>query len=62
MKVLFVCSGGMSSSIVVKALKTEAQKHGTDMEVLAIGTNEVAEEIQKGWDVVMVCTADSSPV
>ena len=30
MKVLFVCSGGMSSTIAVNALKKEAAKHGED--------------------------------
>lgn len=54
MKVLFVCSGGMSSAIVVKALKTEAKKHGKEMEVHAIGTSEVEQEMQKEWDVCMV--------
>ncbi|MDY7042798.1 PTS sugar transporter subunit IIB [Virgibacillus sp. M23] len=54
MKVLFVCSGGMSSAIVVNALKNEAKKHGQEMEVHAIGTNEVEEELKKGWDVCMV--------
>ena len=54
MKVLFVCSGGMSSAIVVNALKKEAEKKGMNMEVYAIGTNEVEEEVKNGWDVVMV--------
>ncbi|WP_242273005.1 PTS sugar transporter subunit IIB [Bacillus cereus group sp. BfR-BA-01310] len=54
MKVLFVCSGGMSSAIVVNALKKEAEKKGVDMEVHAIGTNEIVEEVKNGWDVVMV--------
>lgn len=54
MKVLFVCAGGMSSAIVVKALQKEAKKHDQDMEVHAIGTNEVADEIEQGWDVCMV--------
>lgn len=54
MKVLFVCSGGMSSSIVVNALKKEGEKAGVEMEVHAIGTGEVAEEIGNGWDVCMV--------
>lgn len=40
MKVLFVCSGGMSSAIVVSALKKEAEKKGMNMEVHAIGTSE----------------------
>ena len=54
MKVLFVCSGGMSSSIVVNALKKEAEKKGISMDVHAIGTSEVEEEVKNGWDVVMV--------
>ncbi|WP_243522075.1 PTS sugar transporter subunit IIB [Bacillus pseudomycoides] len=54
MKVLFVCSGGMSSSIVVNALKKEAEKKGISMDVHAIGTSEVEEVVKNGWDVVMV--------
>ncbi|HYK72074.1 MAG TPA: PTS sugar transporter subunit IIB [Pseudoneobacillus sp.] len=54
MKILFVCSGGMSSAIVVKALKNEAKNQGLEVEVSAIGTSEVEDEIHKGWDVVMV--------
>ena len=53
MKVLFVCSGGMSSAIVVNALKRSGE-NGVNMEVHAIGTNEVEEEVKNGWDVVMV--------
>jgi cellobiose PTS system EIIB component len=54
MKVLFVCAGGMSSSIVVNALKKEAAKNGIEMNVLAIGTGEVEDEINNGWDICMV--------
>lgn len=54
MKVLFVCSGGMSSAIVVNALKKEAEKSGMTMEVHAIGTGELADEIGNGWDACMV--------
>ena len=54
MKVLFVCSGGMSSAIVVNSLKKEAEKHGQDLEVKAIGSSEVASELENKWDVVMV--------
>lgn len=55
MKVLFVCSGGMSSAIVVNALKKrKRRKIGVNMEVHAIGTSEVEEEVKNGWDVVMV--------
>ena len=54
MKVLFVCSGGMSSTIAVNALKKEAAKHGEDIEVLAIGTQAVDDEVKNGWNCVMV--------
>lgn len=54
MKVLFVCSGGMSSAIVVNALKNEATKKGIDVEVLAVGTQEFDSEVRNGWDVAMV--------
>ncbi|MCM3763662.1 PTS sugar transporter subunit IIB [Neobacillus niacini] len=54
MKVLFVCSGGMSSAIAVNALKKEAEKNGIAMEVLAVGTQEFDAEVQNGWDVAMV--------
>ncbi|MDR4983808.1 PTS sugar transporter subunit IIB [Bacillus cereus] len=54
MKVLFVCSGGMSSAIIVSALKKEGEKQGIDLEVLAVGTQEFDLEVRKGWDVAMV--------
>lgn|SRR5699024_3482857 len=54
MNVLFVCSGGMSSAIVVDALKEEAKKHNQELKVKAIGSSEVAAELENQWDVVMV--------
>ncbi|UPM54854.1 PTS sugar transporter subunit IIB [Gottfriedia acidiceleris] len=54
MKVLFVCAGGMSSAIVVNALRKEAEKNGIQMEVQAVGTQEFGEEVKNGWDVAMV--------
>lgn len=54
MKVLFVCSQGMSSAIAVNALKKEAEKQGVEMEVKAVSTQEFEEEVQGGYDVAMV--------
>ncbi len=54
MKVLFVCSQGMSSAIAVNALKKEAEKNGLEMEVLAVSTQEFEDEVKKGYDVAMV--------
>ncbi|GAA0313868.1 PTS sugar transporter subunit IIB [Oceanobacillus sp. FSL W7-1293] len=53
-KVLFVCSGGMSSEIVVNALKKEAGKHGQDLDVKAVGSSEVDAELDHHWDAIMV--------
>lgn len=54
MKILLVCSGGMSSAIVVKAIEKEADKHGLAYEVKSVGSGEFAEEIKRGWDVALV--------
>lgn len=54
MKVLFVCSQGMSSTIAVNALKKEAATKGIDIEVKAVSTQEFETEVANGWDVAMV--------
>ena len=54
MKVLFVCSQGMSSAIAVNALKKEAEKNGIDIVVNAVSTQEFEEEVKAGYDVAMV--------
>lgn len=53
MKVVFVCSGGMSSAIVVNALKKEAAKEGLEMDVQAVGASEVEGALENA-DVCMV--------
>lgn len=55
MKVLMVCSGGMSSSIVVKAVKGEADRQKFDLEIKAVGTSEFEEELSSGgYDLAIV--------
>lgn len=54
MKVLLVCSGGMSSAISVNALKKEAEKEEIQMEVKACGTPEFEDLVGDGWDIIMV--------
>ena len=44
MKVLMVCSGGMSSAIVVEAIKKEAEKENFKLEIKAVGTSEFYDE------------------
>ncbi len=54
-KVLFVCSGGMSSAIVEKALLDEAKKAGIEIEANAVGSGEAQDAIEgEPWDIVMV--------
>lgn len=45
MKILFICSLGMSSSITVDSMKEEAKKKGIEMEVNAVGSSQAIDEI-----------------
>lgn len=54
MKVLVVCSGGMSSTIAEDALRKEAAKRSIDLEVAACGTSALEDELKEGYDAVMV--------
>ena len=54
MKILFVCSGGLSSQIAVDALKKEATAKRIDIEVKAVGSTEYEQIVNDGFDAVMV--------
>ena len=54
MKVLFVCSLGMSSAVAVKALEKEAKSKGVEIDVKAVSTQQFEEEVKNGYDVAMV--------
>ncbi|MDR3564976.1 MAG: PTS sugar transporter subunit IIB [Negativicutes bacterium] len=54
MNVLLVCSGGMSSAIVVKAIQGEAGKQGLDINVKSIGAGELRDQLKGNWDVLLV--------
>ena len=54
MKVLFVCSLGMSSAVAVNALKKEAKAKGVEIEVQAVSTQQFEEEVKNGYDVAIV--------
>lgn len=45
MKIIMVCSGGMSSSMIVDAVKKEAAKENFDLEIVAVGTEAFENEI-----------------
>ncbi len=54
-KVLFICSGGMSSAIVEKALDKEAEKKGIALTSSAVGSGEADSVIkEKDWDIIFV--------
>ena len=54
MNVLLVCSGGMSSAIVVKSITAEADKKNVQIKVKSIGAGELGAELKNGWDAVLV--------
>lgn len=39
MKILLICSAGMSTSMVVKKMQTAAEEKGLDAEIWAVGTS-----------------------
>ena len=53
MKVLVLCSGGFSSSLLVEKMKKLAQSRGEAMEVQATGT-EALEDLIDDFDIVLV--------
>ena len=54
MKILLVCGGGLSSSILMKNMKSWAESNDADLEeVLAIGQGEL-EKMAPNYDCVLV--------
>ena len=45
MKVIMVCSGGMSSAMVVDSIKKQAEKENYDLEIKAVGSEEVGKPV-----------------
>ena len=54
MKVLLCCAGGLSSSILMKKMKTWADAHGEDLEIQAMGTGEAVETWQNGYELSLI--------
>ncbi|MGL4425374.1 MAG: PTS sugar transporter subunit IIB [Cetobacterium sp.] len=54
MKILLVCSGGMSSAMVVKSLINEGKKEGIEITSKAVGTGDFESELKNGWDGALV--------
>ncbi|MFO7152034.1 MAG: PTS sugar transporter subunit IIB [Bacillota bacterium] len=53
MKILLVCSGGMSTSIVVKAVEKKAAELKEDVYVEAVSTTQFEEKV-KDFDVALI--------
>ena len=49
MKILLVCSGGMSSAIVAKALQDAGTKEGLDIQVDECGTQDFAYKVKEDY-------------
>ena len=62
MKVLFVCSLGMSSAVAIKALEKEAVSKGIEIEVKAVSTQQFEDEIKGGYDIAMIAPQGYSPL
>ncbi len=54
MKILLVCSGGMSTAIVVKAIEQQAAKTGRAIAVSSVGAGEFPAAVKGGWDIALV--------
>ena len=54
MKLLLVCAGGMSTSMLMKKLEAYAAKEGREFEVAAIGVEELVNPADKGYDVILL--------
>ena len=53
--VLLICSGGISSAIVLKNLEKEFEKRDEKLEAKAVGSGQAQDEISTGdWDLVLV--------
>lgn len=53
MKILLVCSGGMSTSLLVQAIKDSATSRGIECEVEAIAASIIGNNLSSG-DVILV--------
>lgn len=53
MKILLVCAGGLSSSIVMKKIRKYGEEIGEDIQIDAVGVAAVEDESKKGYDCVL---------
>ncbi len=53
MKILLVCAGGMSTSILMKKMQTYCASKGEELEIEAIGKGDI-EEHWRNYDCVLI--------
>lgn len=53
MKILLVCAGGMSTSILMKKMEKYWAEQGMDLEIRAVGLGDLTE-VSKKFDIVLV--------
>ena len=53
MKILLVCAGGLSSSIVMKKVRKYGEEIGEDIQIDAVGVIACEEESKNGYDCVL---------
>ena len=53
MKILLVCAGGASTSILMKKMKTYAEEKGFELEIVAKGINDY-DEIGSQFDMILL--------
>lgn len=53
MKILLVCAGGMSTSILMKKMETYWKQVGEELEIKAVGLAEY-QDVYQNYDIVMV--------
>ena len=53
MKILLVCSAGMSTSLLVTKMEKAAREKNLDVEILALGSGEAKKNL-KGVDIILL--------
>ena len=53
MKILLVCAGGMSTSILMKKMESYWQEHGEELQIEAVGLGAY-QDVFQNYDIVMV--------
>ena len=53
MKILLVCAGGMSTSILMKKMETYWQEQGEELTIKAVGLSEY-QDVYQDFNIIMV--------